>query len=95
MSWGINPNAKEKEKIFADFNDALNGMNCADGLAYRHYSEIFDLGRKLADKEYQQGRLDERAKLIEAIKSIDSHFFAIDGEFYLKARDILEVFEVN
>lgn len=58
MSWGISQNATEKEKIFADFNDSLNGMNSADGLSYHHYSCIYDIGRKLADKEYQQGRAD-------------------------------------
>ena len=63
MSWGINPNATEKEKIFAEFNDSINGLNCADGLSYRHYSAIYDLGRKLADDEYNQGRADERAKV--------------------------------
>ena len=65
MSWGINPNATEKEKIFAEFNDSINGLNCADGLSYRHYSAIYDLGRKLADDEYNQGRADERAKVID------------------------------
>lgn len=56
MSWGISQNATEKEKIFADFNDSLKGMNSADGLSYHHYSAIWDLGRRLADKEYEQGR---------------------------------------
>ena len=55
MSWGISPNATEKEKIFADFNDSLNGMN---RLSYRHHSQIYDIGRELADKEYQQGKAD-------------------------------------
>lgn len=58
MSWGISPNATKKEKIFADYNDSLMGMNSADGLSYRHYSKIYDIGRNLADKEYDQGRAD-------------------------------------
>lgn len=33
-------------------------MNSADGLSYRYYSQIYDLGRELADKEYQQGIKD-------------------------------------
>lgn len=65
MSWGINPNATEKEKIFAEFNDSINGLNCADGLSYRHYSAIYDLGRKLADDEYNQGKADRDKELAE------------------------------
>ena len=46
-------------KAYTEFNDSINGLNCADGLSYRHYSAIYDLGRKLADDEYNQGRTDE------------------------------------
>lgn len=65
MSWGISENATEKEKIFADYNDSLMGMNSADGLSYHHYSRIYDIGRKLADKEYQQGKADGAREFAE------------------------------
>ena len=58
MSSGISENETEKEKIFADFNDILNDINSEGGLSYHHYSSIYDIGKKLADKEYQQGRSD-------------------------------------
>lgn len=68
MSWGINPNATEKEKIFADYNDNLIGMNSSDGLSYHHYSQLYDIGRNLADREYQQGKVDGFDEFFNAIK---------------------------
>ena len=75
MSWGISPNATEKEKIFADFADFLNGLNSAGGLSYHHYSQIFDIGRKLADEEYEQGRAD----VVEEVKQKQRVIIDEDG----------------
>lgn len=67
MSWGISPNATEKEKIFTNFADCIQGMNSVCEIDYSAYSQIWDMGRELADKEYQQGRADENKRVVEIL----------------------------
>ena len=62
-----------KEKIFKNFTDSLNKMNKSDGLSDYHFSKIYDLAEKLADKEYQQGRADVIDEFVSRIEK-DSHY---------------------
>lgn len=68
MSWGISDKATEKEKIFAEFSDCINGFNCAGKIDYDAYSQIYDFGRTLADREYEQGKADGVDECINLIK---------------------------
>lgn len=58
MSWEISDKATEKEKIFAEFNDSVDGLNCVGKIDYDAYSQIYDFGRTLADREYERGKTD-------------------------------------
>lgn len=86
MSWGISPNATEKEKIFADFNDSLQGINSEYGLSYYLYSNIYNIGRKLADKEYQQGRAEGESIGITRVLDILEH---LDTQMLQMVKDAL------
>lgn len=58
MSWGINENAPQREKIFARYADDIQGLNSVGTVDYKLYSYLFDIGRELADKSYEQGKKD-------------------------------------
>lgn len=73
MSWGISDKATEKEKIFAEFNDSIYGMNCVGKIDYAAYGQIYGFGRTLADREYAQGKADERIEFAEWILQKDIH----------------------
>lgn len=60
MAWGINPNASEKEKIKAEWNDFLMGNNSCGIIDYSTYSEMYDFGMALLDKMYEQGKKDSK-----------------------------------
>lgn len=42
MSWGISENASEKEKLKAEMNDFLCGLNSVCKIDYIAYSELYD-----------------------------------------------------
>lgn len=56
--WGISPSASEKEKIKAEWADALIGKNSTAKITYDVYSELFDVGMELLDKMYELGKSD-------------------------------------
>lgn len=94
MSWGISENATEKEKIFADFSEILNGINSADGLSYNQYSCIYDIGRELADKEYQQGRADAIEEFCSEIDLEEPMHFTKEQVRWIKKYVILKRWNV-
>lgn len=55
MAWGINPNAPKNEKIKADFNDYIMGLNSVGKIDYTTYSEMYDYVMPLFDKMYALG----------------------------------------
>jgi len=56
MSFGISMNASEKEKIKAEFNDFIKGLNSITIIDYKTYSELYDFCMPLFDKMYEIGR---------------------------------------
>ena len=54
--WGIAETAPENEKIKAEFNDFLKGMNSVGEIDYCAYSEIYDVAMRLFDKMYELGK---------------------------------------
>ena len=55
ISWGINQNASDKEKIKAEMNDFLKGLNSVGEIDYNTYSDIFDKSMELFNKMYKLG----------------------------------------
>lgn len=60
MAWGINPNASKREKIKAEMNDHLMGLNSCGIIDYSTYSEIYDFSMELLDRMYAQGLEDSK-----------------------------------
>ena len=76
MSWGISPNASEKEKLKAEFADTINGYNSCGEISYSVYSELFDIGMGLLDAIYEQGKRDAIDKVVEQLKELAIEFEA-------------------
>lgn len=55
MGWGISENATPKEKLKAEMQDYLNGLNSTGDISYSVYSEMFDYSMKLLDEMYELG----------------------------------------
>ena len=55
ISWGINQSASDKEKIKAEMNDFLKGLNSVGEIDYNTYSDIFDKSIELFNKMYKLG----------------------------------------
>lgn len=55
ISWGINQSASDKEKIKAEMNDFLKGLNSVGEIDYNTYSDIFDKSMELFNKMYKLG----------------------------------------
>lgn len=55
MAWGINPNAPIKEKIKAEFNDHIQGLNSVGEITYTTYSNLYDFSMPLFDRMYEEG----------------------------------------
>ena len=66
MAWGINPNAPKREKLKAEMNDYLLGMNSVGKIDYCTYSEMYDFTMDLLDKMYAQG-LEDSTKIDNAM----------------------------
>lgn len=55
MGWSISENASPKEKIKAEVNDLLKGLNSTGVINYPTYSEIYDEVSKALDRMYELG----------------------------------------
>ena len=55
-NWGISENATPKEKLKAEMQDFLNGLNCVGQIDYTTYSEIFDFSMDLLNQIYELGK---------------------------------------
>lgn len=62
MSWGISDNASEKEKIKAEFNDFIQGLNSTCEIDYKTYSQLYDFTMPLFDRMYEIGKNDSEHK---------------------------------
>lgn len=58
MSWGISPNATEKEKLKSEYADFLQGLNSCCEISWKTYSDLFDFGMELLDRIYELGKRD-------------------------------------
>lgn len=54
MSWGINENASEKEKLKAEINDFFRGLNSVCDIDYEAYSQIYDVVMPIIDEMYER-----------------------------------------
>lgn len=59
MQWGISDKAPPQEKIKAEMNDFLKGLNSVGDIDYIAYSEIHDRSMELLDRMYELGREDD------------------------------------
>lgn len=64
MVWGISSKASEKEKIKAEMQDYLNGLNSTGVIDYNHYCEMFDFSINLLEKMYELGKKEGLQKKI-------------------------------
>lgn len=62
MSWGISDTASEKEKIKAEFNDFIQGLNSTCEIDYKTYSQLYDFTMPLFDRMYEIGKNDSKHK---------------------------------
>lgn len=60
MSWGISENASERERIKAEFNDYIKGLNSTGTIDYQTYSEMYDYIMPLFDKMYELGKKESK-----------------------------------
>lgn len=58
MAWGISPKASKKEKLKAEYADAIAGMNSCGNIDYTVYCDLFDLGMGILDRMYELGYSD-------------------------------------
>lgn len=73
MGWGISPNAEPKEKIKAEMNDFLQGLNSCGNISYSTYSEIFDFSMNILDKMYELGKIEASKTInIKEVKTFDN-----------------------
>ncbi|MCV0023508.1 hypothetical protein [Bacillus sp. XT-2] len=59
MSWGISPDATNKEKLKAEMADYLNGLNSTGEISCAVYSEVFDVSMNLLDQMYDLGKFEK------------------------------------
>ena len=55
MAWGISKDAPIKEKIKADINDFMMGLNLCGSISYNTYSELYDEFEKALNKMSELG----------------------------------------
>jgi len=84
MSWGISEHASEINKLKADINDFLKGMNSCGEIDYNSYSQIFDLMEVAINKAYNLGsNLNKHQnEIIEKAHSV-LHFYATHKNYYV------------
>ncbi len=54
MSWGISPNASEKEKLKAEVNDYFKGLNSVGMIDYKAYSDLYDVCMPILEECYDR-----------------------------------------
>ena len=54
MSWGISENASEKEKLKAEVNDYLHGLNAVGKIDWIAYSALYDVCMPILEKCYDR-----------------------------------------
>jgi hypothetical protein len=62
MSWGISENASEKEKLKAEMNDFLCGLNSVCKIDYIAYSKLYDACMPILEECYdrmEKARLED------------------------------------
>ncbi|AKF30922.1 hypothetical protein ACO7RW_00970 [Bacillus amyloliquefaciens] len=59
MSWGISPDATNKEQLKAEMADYLNGLNSTGAISYAVYSEAIDFSMKILDQMYDLGKFEK------------------------------------
>jgi len=60
MSWGINENASEKEKLKSEINDFFHGLNSTCAIDYEAYSRIYDVVMPIIDNMYERRKEEEK-----------------------------------
>jgi len=60
MSWGISENASKEEKLKAEVNDYLHGLNAVGKIDYIGYSELYDACMPILEECYN--RMEEERK---------------------------------
>ena len=65
MSWGINENASEKEKLKAEINDFFCGLNSTCEIDYEAYSQIYDVVMPIIDDMYKRWEKEEEDESVE------------------------------
>lgn len=63
--WGIAPTASEIEKIKAESDDYLHGLNSCGVIDWGTYNTAFDFYMNLLDKAYKQGKKEAEDVLME------------------------------
>lgn len=62
MSWGINPNASEKEKLKAEVNDYFMGLNSVGMIDYEAYSDLYDVCMPILEECYDRMEKERKAE---------------------------------
>lgn len=60
MSWGISENASEKEKLKAEVNDYIHGLNAVGKIDYICYNKLYDVCMPILAECYD--RMEEERK---------------------------------
>ncbi len=59
MSWGINENASEKEKLKAEVNDYFKGLESCGIIDYTAYSDLYDVCMPILEECYERMKKEE------------------------------------
>lgn len=62
MSWGISENASEKEKLKAEVNDYLHGLNAVGMIDYIAYSKLYDVCMPILEECYDRMEKERMAE---------------------------------
>ena len=65
MSWGISENASEKEKLKAEINDFLCGLNSTCAIDFVAYHKLYDAVMPIIDEMYERKEGTEMSQLNE------------------------------
>lgn len=65
MGWGISSNASKKEKLKAEMNDYLHGLNSVGKIDYRAYSDLYDVCMPILEECYDRMERERQADMEE------------------------------
>lgn len=65
MGWGISDSASEKEKLKAEINDFLCGLNSTCEIDYEAYSQIYDAVMPIIDGMYKRRKEEETDESVD------------------------------